>query len=106
MCWCAVSLFVFWLALRARQNAAQLIKYTAILHTKTSTKINVLFGLWQESLLLDVVLFRRRGRGKRRHRYAVIDEDEDDKLESMEMLPKGGKRLKGFVTFRSWNFVS
>ena len=28
-------------------------------------------------------------RGKRRHhRYAVIDED-DDKLESMEMLPKG-----------------
>ncbi|KAM7429253.1 hypothetical protein ABFA07_019869 [Porites harrisoni] len=32
---------------------------------------------------------RRRVRGKRRHhRYAVIDED-DDKLESMEMLPKG-----------------
>ena len=43
--------------------------------------------------------FRRRGRGKRRHRYAVIDEDEDDKLESMEMLPKGGKRLKEIVTF-------
>lgn len=44
-------------------------------------------------------MFRRRGRGKRRHRYAVIDEDEDDKLESMEMLPKGGKRLEGFVPF-------
>lgn len=46
-----------------------------------------------------LVFFRRRGRGKRRHRYAVIDEDEDDKLESMEMLPKGGKKLKGVLTF-------
>ncbi|RMX60279.1 hypothetical protein pdam_00021444 [Pocillopora damicornis] len=36
---------------------------------------------------------RRRVRGKRRHRYAVLDEDEEDKLESMEMLPKGGKYL-------------
>ncbi|XP_015756834.1 PREDICTED: dyslexia-associated protein KIAA0319-like protein [Acropora digitifera] len=36
---------------------------------------------------------RRRVRGKRRHhRYAVLDED-DDRLESMEMLPKGGKFL-------------
>ena len=36
-------------------------------------------------------LCRRRVRGKRRHhRYAVLDEDDDDKLESMEMLPKGG----------------
>lgn len=36
---------------------------------------------------------RRRVRGKRRHRYAVLDEDDEDKLESMEMLPKGGKYL-------------
>ena len=36
-------------------------------------------------------------RGKRRHhRYAVIDED-DDKLESMEMLPKGS--LCAYVNF-------
>ena len=49
--------------------------------------------------------FRRRGRGKRRHRYAVIDEDEDDKLESMEMLPKGGKQLlKRVVTFAAGMF--
>ena len=41
--------------------------------------------------------FRRRVRGKRRHhRYAVIDED-DDKLESMEMLPKGS--LCAYVNF-------
>ena len=33
------SLFVFSLALRARQNTAQLVKYTAILHTETSNKI-------------------------------------------------------------------
>jgi len=39
-------------------------------------------------------------RGKRRHhRYAVIDED-DDKLESMEMLPKGGDcSLCAYVNF-------
>ncbi len=49
--------------------------------------------------LFDVVsLCRRRGRGKRRHRYAVIDEDDDDKLESMEMLPKGGKPIERFVS--------
>ena len=34
-------LFAFWLALRAHQNMAQLIKYTVILHTKTSYKIYV-----------------------------------------------------------------
>ena len=33
------SLFVFSLALRACQNTAQLVKYTAILHTETSNKI-------------------------------------------------------------------
>ena len=28
-------------------------------------------------------------RGRKRHRYAIIDDDDDDKAESMEMLPKG-----------------
>lgn len=51
----------------------------------------------------SVVLCRRRVRGKRRHpRYAVLDDD-DDKLESMDMLPKGGAYVFQSYSKRTWS---
>ena len=47
-------------ALRARQNTAQLIKYSAILHTKTSYKIHILSLYFRTSAERDPLVLLSR----------------------------------------------
>ena len=42
-------------SLRARQNTAQLVKYSAVLNTKTSNKICILSVSWSLELIMQTI---------------------------------------------------